>query len=850
MEPRAAAPAAVAASREIAGFKAAVDRALREKGSSHPDVAATIAQFREAVEGALFDDIVAARQANLEESLWLYAHYAVIRYFRRKIAKMEGSAKTRPVEARKLQDKFVRFIKDTSAFYLRYIQHLASYFQLRELEPVLSRFRLQFAVYSGVAAPAQATPAVRDAILRSCSQTLGYLGDMSRYREAHSLAPGARDWSAAFERYMLARQLVPGVGTPYNQIGVMLTADDIGLASTCFFFRGATVREPYPDAMKNLALAFKKLGLARRQDDFDDDAASEAALVARMTHQFLQLHSIAFAECDDEPRGRARDLEISRWATLQLDVLNQLRLLLSDRGLGADVLRQMTVINIAAHHVAARRGPGLHTQLLLGFNVATVSCLLRLLAEQLDDVVFDAPESIARARQLNAIGRHLLQPLRLYSTWIVKHIRSLTADADDGYDLSMAVSDMWLDYSATVSTLYAWFPDLPNEQPEVLLDEDVDNTGFQPLDGAYQGVRAKAETFTLLEIDKFTSHLHPNAEVLVRVNDLLLDAQRLVNTENVPLALGGRKLKYTPRPTAPTAATPAAPRAFRAPVPVLDAEPSAMASMVSNMVDSLVGPEHSSQAKPANGKRVLADVPINQERKPSPAEEPKEEILFVGRNSRRPSAKPADAPAVIELDPATSSPATPAMPAFDGWTDRPAPSPDTAAFTGRLVTQRASPEFYSPDIGAITNIFNETSLYAGGDQPFRPFAKSTPSPDFSGRASDRFPPYDPLLRPDPAFYRAYEPPATSKYASFSNDGFVPHTQAAAVQADWRSVAPTQPPAYGQPRPMPGPWATAGLQSQRLPPPPGLADFAAAGPSPVGAHWGHADTAPAATYKPN
>jgi VanZ family protein len=99
-------------------------------------------RLQETYETIVFLDFSFAQQNDVEGRMWL-KHHKIIEQYRKNLHQFqESQGKKRPVELRKLQDAFVNFIKQTTRFYRSFIQRLVSHFRIKDLEWVVSKFRL------------------------------------------------------------------------------------------------------------------------------------------------------------------------------------------------------------------------------------------------------------------------------------------------------------------------------------------------------------------------------------------------------------------------------------------------------------------------------------------------------------------------------------------------------------------------------------------------------------------------------------------------------------------------------------------------------------------------------------
>jgi Telomerase activating protein Est1 len=86
-------------------------------------------RYRTACEAVLLEDFSATAARNTELRLW-NAHGKINNKYRSRLAKFrDEDGKKRPVERRKLEKRYLDFIKASMRFYRGYIQRLASHFQ-------------------------------------------------------------------------------------------------------------------------------------------------------------------------------------------------------------------------------------------------------------------------------------------------------------------------------------------------------------------------------------------------------------------------------------------------------------------------------------------------------------------------------------------------------------------------------------------------------------------------------------------------------------------------------------------------------------------------------------------------
>ncbi|KAK9332200.1 hypothetical protein V1520DRAFT_335478 [Lipomyces starkeyi] len=521
---------------EIAALEKKLKILLKERPPYHKDVETLVTELRDAVESAILKDLLAAHAADLDSVLWIRVHHPVIEVYKKILHKIQPQIKAKPTEARKLQEFFVKYLKSSTQFYRSYIQHLVGQFGVRDIEPIILRFHME--VIRSPHAPKNPSDKFRVMVLRSCHRALVCLGDLSRYREMHSFDSIEKEWRPALNYYILAKQLYPSLGFPHNQIAVISIFEGSVLSSQYHFYRAMCVKEPFPTAAGNLSLGFKKFLNSPKIAKVDGPYKRDEVAVNQLLESFLIWHANAYKT------GRAPEDD-----TLETHTLQRLRADIVDRKLTTDILTKMVVINICACYIskqdAARKE--LATR-MLKFNVAMISCLLKVLNEELETVRSkEAPVDI-QTEGVSAVARRVLYGLRIYSAWLMVNAKSMNVaeEVEQFPTLSVQIRDMWIDYADTLSSIAVLFGNLNLEKTDVLLKEDIDLIGCEPLKGGFHGIRAEAEELTFAEIEEVTSRLHPTEETLLRISDLLTDAVTLSNRDEIPLIFEEEKFTYYP----------------------------------------------------------------------------------------------------------------------------------------------------------------------------------------------------------------------------------------------------------------------------------------------------------------
>lgn len=294
-------------------------------------------RLRLACEGTIFLDFEYAHQQDVERELW-NAHVRINQRYRKILDHYRLAEQKKHVEKRKMEKRYVDFIKTSQYFYKGYIQRLASHFAgLKELRRIAHRLSLSPLT---VDKRVQVSPNVEHLIDMSCHATLLRLGDLSRYR--NNIRTKDRSWETALGYYGLANDLAPNDGSAHNQMAVIALADTNHLDAVYHLYRALAIDEPHELARGNLEIEFKKITLAWEKQRSQPKTDSLTTLI----WWFLLLHA-KFYEGVDFPTH----------AELENEVLSRLALLLKEREFD-EVLHKFVVINISAEFFAGQKVQG------------------------------------------------------------------------------------------------------------------------------------------------------------------------------------------------------------------------------------------------------------------------------------------------------------------------------------------------------------------------------------------------------------------------------------------------------------------------------------------------------------
>jgi hypothetical protein len=294
--------------------------------------------LRTACESTIFLDFEFATKEGVEGRLW-DAHSLINSRYRKLHQHYQKIDHNKKVEKRKLDKRYVDFLKTSQFFYKGYIQRLASHFAgMKGLRRIAHRLSLSTL---SVDDRVQISPKVEHLIELSCHATLLHLGDLSRYR--NEIRTKDRSWESSIAYYRLAGDLCPDSGSSHNQMAVIALADGNHLDVLYNLYRAIAVNEPYPAARKNLEVEFKKITTSWEKNappQMRKD--SEATLIL----WFVRLHAKLY-------KGE----DFSTYDELESEVLSRLAILLKEQSFQV-TLEKFVLTNIAAGYLAALRVQG------------------------------------------------------------------------------------------------------------------------------------------------------------------------------------------------------------------------------------------------------------------------------------------------------------------------------------------------------------------------------------------------------------------------------------------------------------------------------------------------------------
>ncbi|TVY84902.1 Protein SMG7 [Lachnellula suecica] len=534
---------------------------LKNKAPRFEDVDHLIEQLRLACEATILTDFKFASEEKVEQRLW-DSHIRINQRYRKlgDIYKQDDQ-KSKVVEQRKLQKRYIDFIKTSQFFYKGYIQRLASRFEgLAELHRIANRLQLDTKT---VDQRIKVSPEVERLIEISCHGTLLRLGDLSRYR--NHLRTKERSWAAALGYYGLANAFMPEYGTAHNQMAVIALADGNHLDAVYHLYRALAVNNPYSLAKGNLEIEFNKIKSLweKKRPPPKTDSLST------LEWWFVLLHAKYYDGIDFQTHEE-----------LESEVLSRLALLLKEQSF-EETLEKVILINLSAEYFAGQRirgqsrpkvlyaianlsaeANGASPELIRSFyffltlNLRMIFMLLQVLQPELEDpksgedlpVQSDSSTQTSSTQisstpreKVTAVARRVLPALRQYSVWIVSQAPLIIASNEIG-PVALHAKKTWNMYADVLTRLASFYPVESLRSVHYLLEEDETTVGFKPLRDSSLPVQCNIYTDDDGRLKPYVSdegtkrHL-PNEEMQARVLDIILCALILHQEPKYPIIL-------------------------------------------------------------------------------------------------------------------------------------------------------------------------------------------------------------------------------------------------------------------------------------------------------------------------
>lgn len=336
-------------------------------------------------------------------------------------------------------------------------------------------------------------------ILRSCYNSLIYLGDLSRWRETELAGNENRNWAPAIGFYDLAATILPQDATAQNQLSLIALVDGNLLRGVYHLYRAlSTPEQQSKPLVDNLARAYQKIEVqfGKAKLIYGRSGATERGNTMNFIDQYLALLAACF-------RGK----DIVKEVQLEQRMLVQLELVLKmDESKGTTY--RLVFINTAAITLAEesfkKQGIttnestlhlGLRNQALsndgniaaadqsyrsfLRLNMQCFLVILKHACAVLQDGAAAAGHGSATLVKLPPAQGRVLTLLRLYNSWLLKNAHVVAQPLDDNF--SSLHFDFWDCYSAMLNSLIERFRRVWLLACPYLLEEDLDTIAFLPL---------------------------------------------------------------------------------------------------------------------------------------------------------------------------------------------------------------------------------------------------------------------------------------------------------------------------------------------------------------------------------
>ncbi|RDX41864.1 hypothetical protein OH76DRAFT_1489122 [Lentinus brumalis] len=421
------------------------------------------------------------------------------------------------------------------------------------------------------------------------------------------IIPRMRNYDKAQQCYQQARILLPQDGNPAHQMAILASYQKDVFNSLVHYYRALCVRSPYDTAAENLGTVLSKTfdqwkarGAKRDKEREKEQARGEVGPMApRLRVEAFKEKLIVLHALWRIPREEADAIS----PNLASKLADEFKSLVTERVLPLDIILKTVVLAQGAlwKHRMFRTAPtnghkkGLPPAVSTAVENSIVGHLLlmhRVLLEVgIAQIAEGAPEDNGEAdlaQRITAAFRRTLPALRIASKWLRANLRYLTQSSQlvgevetnsvkakgrdrrrggerrsSSMSLTLSIpslSEFWRTYAQFSTALIRAFPVDKLPKLATALEEDVEMAGFLPLKkfvpnevvGVAAGTPNKeglkpAPAYQTLLPDQ----VHPNEEQLMRIDDLLRDAEALAIDELSPLTFSDGRFAVKGFPDAP-----------------------------------------------------------------------------------------------------------------------------------------------------------------------------------------------------------------------------------------------------------------------------------------------------------
>ncbi|KAL5497945.1 LCB2 [Sanghuangporus vaninii] len=543
-----------------------------------------------------------------ETHIWMQTSYQFISVYKQRLAILDrklfspvaqsnkpgarqGPGEGGHVEYRKTLARFRQFLAEEERFYVQLLVRYQSQFGLTETKPALTRTEVLspdqedgssvdsgrglFPEHSDLSSMRDDE---RQARLATFTKLLVCLGDISRYREQYNDGGGRpragheegpprktgrggrrggfeavarpRNYTRAKNIYEQARLLLPDDGNASHQLAILSSYQKDSFGSLLHYYRALCVRQPYDTASDNLNTVLKKALDQYRSSKGSaavDPHAVQKVRVDRFLESVVVLHGLWYLDADEHA---ARASKHSRHITARF------RSLIAEPALPANTVSEVIVMAFSALwkiRMIRDKNTRANRTVIEPLIATHILSLLRALFDaarvQLSVKIEDLQDKGDLGQQITRVFRRILPAIRIASKWLrtnANYLVSSVTSASPEY-FKNSIKKFWDSYVMFLTPLSETFPLAKLPELKNPLDEDVDLTGFSPVRKAMFVQPPEAETgFVLGQQD-----VHPNEEYLMRIWDLLRDAEQITAFERSPVSFSNGKFMVSGEQHAP-----------------------------------------------------------------------------------------------------------------------------------------------------------------------------------------------------------------------------------------------------------------------------------------------------------
>lgn len=494
------------------------------------------------------------------------------------------------VEYRKLLSRFRQFLAEEEKFFVRLLIRFRTQFGLDEVHPALVKANILTDDSDDAArndTGRDGFPDVGDAPLLSneeretqiaiFAKLLVCLGDIARYREQYNDGGGRpragheegapkrsgrggkkgnnqetrarpRNYGRAWSIYEQARLLVPNDGNAFHQLAILSSYQRDNFQSLFHYYRALCVRQPYDTASDNVITVLKKAmeqyrrERSKPENSSDESSSAPLSRVKRFKDWVVILHWFWYLGDDDC---------VTRASKHSNAIISEFKALILDRILPNNVIMEAFVLSFSSLWVVCmirdmpiRCDRKSVERRVIVHIVDMMRTLVEVGKSQLSENIQEdmgrdqGKNGVGLAQLITAAFRRTLPAIRVCSKWLrsnidyVDNTKYSSATPSDG--LPDAIDDLWGTYFSFISALGSTFP--ISELPELTgpLEEDVELYGFASISTSKKNMLMNPHrTVTGQALGQ--EAVHPNEEYLMRIADVLKDAQLINEYRSFPI---------------------------------------------------------------------------------------------------------------------------------------------------------------------------------------------------------------------------------------------------------------------------------------------------------------------------